>query len=29
MDKHVTSKLNSFANDLTKLKGDLEREDYK
>jgi len=29
MDKHVISKLKSFTNDLTKLKSDLEREDYK
>lgn len=29
MDKHVILKLNSFQTDLTKLKGDLEREDYK
>src|SRR6185369_17799990 len=29
MDKHVISKLSSFQKDLTKLKGDLEREDYK
>lgn len=29
MDKHVISKLNSFQTSLTKLKGDLEREDYK
>ena len=29
MDKHVTSKLNSFQKDLEKLKSDLEREGYK
>lgn len=29
MDKHVISKLNNFSNDLTKLKGELERESYK
>jgi len=29
MDKHVISKLKSFSNELSKLKGDLEREDYK
>ncbi|CAI2185198.1 15215_t:CDS:2 [Funneliformis geosporum] len=29
MDKHVDSKLKSFANELTKLKGELERESYK
>src|SRR5688572_24740409 len=29
MDKHVISKLKNFSGDLTKLKNDLEKEDYK